>query len=118
MSTFGYSDVIIEKVAEKEFEVAQLRGEVVFSTILYIADAGTPDSDELHLANTKGYVLGKLEDYTIKLDGNGSIFPVFEVSEPGQPLWYVRCDWIDQPLICSLIAFPSILIRHIRIIAT
>lgn len=95
VSTFGYSDVIMEKVAEKEFEVAQLRGEVVFSTILYIADAGTPDFDELHLANTKGYVLGKLEDYTIKLDGNGSIFPVFEVSEPGQPLWYVRCDWID-----------------------
>lgn len=95
IGTFGFADSILEAVAEKEFEVAQLRGEVDFSTVLYIAEAGTPEEEELHLANTNGYVLGEFESYVIKLDGNGSTFPVFEVSEPGQPLWYVRCDWID-----------------------
>lgn len=95
IGSFSNTDDILDAVAEKEFDVAQLRGEVDFSTVLYIAEAGTPEMDEIHLANTKGYVLGELENYVVKLDGNGSTFPVFEVSEPGQPLWYVKCDWID-----------------------
>lgn len=95
IGSFGNTDNILDAVAEKEFDVAQLRGEVDFSTVLYIAEAGIPEMDEMHLANTNGYVLGELENYVVKLDGNGSTFPVFEVSEPGQPLWYVKCDWID-----------------------
>lgn len=95
IGTFGITDSILDIVVEKDFDVAQLRGEVCFSTVLYIARAGEPESDELHLANTNGYILGEFERYIIKLDGNGSTFPVFEVSEPGQPLWYVKCDWID-----------------------
>ena len=95
IGSFSNTDNILDAVAEKEFDVAQLRGEVDFSTILYIAEAGIPEMDEIHLANTNGYVLGELENYVVKLDGNGSTFPVFEVSEPGQPLWYVKCDWID-----------------------
>lgn len=95
IGSFGNTDNILDAVAEKEFDVAQLRGEVDFSTVLYIAEAGIPEMDEIHLANTNGYVLGELENYVVKLDGNGSTFPVFEVSEPGQPLWYVKCDWID-----------------------
>lgn len=95
IGTFGNADNILDAVAEKEFDIAQLRGEVNFSTVLYIAEVGTPKMDEMHLANTNGYILGELDKYSIKLDGNGSSFPVFEVSEPGQPLWYVKCDWID-----------------------
>ena len=66
-----------------------------FTTILYIADPGSPKENEHHLADRNGYVLGELDNYTVRLDGSGSTFPVFEVNEPGQPLWYVRCDWID-----------------------
>lgn len=95
IATFSYTDQIVEAIAVKEFDIAQLRGEVNFSTVLYIAESGTPEMTERHLANTNGYVLGELDNYTIKLDGNGSTFPIFEVSEPGQPLWYVRCDWTD-----------------------
>ena len=92
---FSVKDQILDVEAEKIFDIAQLRGEVEFTTVLYLAKSGKPESDELHLANTNGYILGELETFTIKLDGNGSTFPVFEVSEPGQPLWYVKCDWID-----------------------
>lgn len=95
IGTFSYTDQIMDAVAVKEFDTAQLRGEVNFSTVLYIAESGMPEKNELHLANTNGYVLGELDNYTIKLDGTGSTFPIFEVSEPGQPLWYVRCDWTD-----------------------
>lgn len=95
VGTFGITDQILEVEAEKKFGKAQLRGEVNFSTVLYIAKAGVPKENEAHLANTEGYILGELESYTIKLDGASSTFPIYEVNEPGQPLWYLKCDWID-----------------------
>lgn len=95
VGTFSVSDQIFEAVAEKHFGRAQLRGEVKLSTVLYLANAGSPEDDELHLADKNGYILGELENYTIRLDGSGSAFPIFEISEPGQPLWYVKCDWVD-----------------------
>ncbi len=95
IGTFGAGDQILEVEAEKKFGKAQLRGEVNFSTILYIAKAGNPTESEMHLANTEGYVLGELDSYTIKLDGTSSTFPIYEVNEPGQPLWYLKCDWYD-----------------------
>lgn len=93
--TFNCQSDIFEITAEKEFEKAQLRGEVTFTTVLYLAIPGKPKEYEQHLANTTGYILGELEKFVIQLDGRGSVFPIFEVSEPGQPLWYVRCDWDD-----------------------
>ena len=78
-----------------EFRRPSLRGEVTVSVILYIAEPGTPGPDEKHLANEKGLILGTIDTFTLLLDGNGSLFPVYEVYEPDKPLWYVRCDWID-----------------------
>lgn len=98
IGNFKKDDEILDVSVEKLFNKAQLRGQVDFTTVIYIAEVGTPTEDEYHLANTNGYLLGDLETYTIKLDGNGSTFPVFEVSEPTQPLWYVKCDWIDPTL--------------------
>lgn len=95
VGTFRATDQILEVQAEKKFSKAQLRGEVSFTTVLYVAKAGIPKENELHLANTEGYILGELDSYTIKLDGSSSSFPIYEVSEPGQPLWYLKCDWYD-----------------------
>lgn len=85
----------VEFKLNHEFNEAQLRGEVEFTTIIYIKNAGTPLLNEEHLANEYGCVLGELDKFTIALDGNGSIFPMYEVNEPSQPLWYVKCDWDD-----------------------
>ena len=78
-----------------EFVCAKIRGDVNFSVALYIAKAGIPAKDEGHLANEEGFVLGVFDSFVLRIDGNGSLFPVFEVYEKDQPLWYVRCDWID-----------------------
>lgn len=78
-----------------EFKRAQLRGMIDFSTVLYIKHVGTPGFTEGHLANMYGCLLGELDRYQIQLDGNGSVFPIYEISEPGQPLWYIKCDWDD-----------------------
>lgn len=80
---------------EKEFSCAKLRGDIEFSVVLYIAEAGIPEKDETHLANEEGFVLGEFDTFTLRIDGTGSLFPVFEVYEKDKPLWYVRCDWTD-----------------------
>ena len=95
VGTFSIRDKVMEADVEKLFLKAQLRGQVDLTTVIYLAKAGTPKRNELHLANTNGYILGELETFTFKLDGHGSTFPIFEVSAPGQPLWYVKCDWVD-----------------------
>ena len=92
---FGIEDQIFEAVAEEQFKKAQLRGKIDFTTVLYVAKSGDPKENEKHLANENGYILGELDKYTIILDGKGSSFPIYEVCEPGQPLWYVRCEWSD-----------------------
>lgn len=89
------SDRNMELVLNHEFSVAQLRGIVEFTTIIYLKDVGTPLWNEEHLANEYGCLLGELDKFIIKLDGTGSVFPVFETHEPNQPLWYVKCEWED-----------------------
>lgn len=80
---------------ENVFEVAELRGSVELTTIIYLKRSGNPNSNENHLANTEGYILGELDKIVIMLDGSGSVFPIYEVNEPNQPLWYIKCDWED-----------------------
>lgn len=106
----GAEPVVVFGVSEDQFEqdhtftegevdfvfpCAKIRGEVSFSVVLYIAQAGTPSEDEGHLANEEGFVLGVLDTFVLRIDGTGSLFPVFEVYEKNKPLWYVRCDWTD-----------------------
>lgn len=95
MTISACEEDFVEGEIDVEFSQAKLRGDVNFSVILYIAEAGNPGEDETHLANEEGFVLGEFDSFTLRLEGTGSLFPIFEVYEKGQPLWYVRCDWTD-----------------------
>ncbi|MFW2491719.1 hypothetical protein ACN077_24655 [Clostridium chromiireducens] len=77
------------------FEKAQLRGDIRFSTILYIKKCGNPSDNEQHLANECGCILGELDNYYLRLDGNGSMFPIYEISDKKKPLWTLSCEWED-----------------------
>ena len=79
-----------------DFEKSVMRGAIGFSLILYIQKAGKPTDEELHFANIPGYIVGSLSSCEAVLDGYGSDFPIFEVSNPGGPLWTVSCD-INSP---------------------
>lgn len=78
------------------FDRAELRGEVGFSIILFIKQAGVPNEDELFFANKPGTIIAEIDSLTVRLDGNGSFFTVYEVNRPGQPLWDVEYN-IDDP---------------------
>lgn len=85
----------VEGEIELEFTKAKIRGDIEFSVVLYIAKAGIPNDTEFHLANEEGFVLGTFDSFVLRIDGDGSLFPVFEVCEKDKPLWYIRCDWVD-----------------------
>lgn len=78
-----------------EFPAARIRGDINLSVVLYIAQAGTPTREEIHLANEEGLVLGSFDTFVLRIDGTGSLFPVFEINKMDEPLWSVRCDWTD-----------------------
>ena len=78
------------------FAKGSLRGNITFETQLFIKRPGTPTNDEEKFANQSGMSLGQLYDViNLVIDGSASVFPIFEVNMPGEPLWEVRCDWID-----------------------
>lgn len=82
------------------FPPGQLKGSISLQTIIYLKTPGTLKQSERHLANNPGTILGILDEYIIIIDGNGSVFPIVEVSLPSEPLWWVSCDWSD-PLVDS-----------------
>ncbi|MDU1825044.1 hypothetical protein [Clostridium sp.] len=90
----------VELDVNYEFDIAQLRGNVELTTVMYIKESGTPTWREEHLANTYGCILGELDKYIIQLDGIGSVFPIYEINEAGQPLWYIKCEWDDPTYDC------------------
>lgn len=78
-----------------EFPVAKLRGDVDFSINIFVSKPGVPDEDEIHLANENGFVLGEIDSFSLRLDGTGSMFPVYESDDNSKPLWYIICNWVD-----------------------
>ena len=72
-----------------------LIGIVGLETILFIKKSGVPDTDEMHLSNKQGIILGELDLKEIRLDGEGPEFPIFfdNTQSAKEPLWNVYLDW-------------------------
>ena len=66
-----------------------LKGSIIVELLVYLKKAGVPRSDEKHLCNATGTVLGTLMHYELYIDGNGSTFPIVTESNPDKPLWTV-----------------------------
>lgn len=79
------------------FDRNTLRGSLKYQLVLYLKKVGTFYSDEKHLANQTGTVLGVLEECEIYIDGSGSIFPITTVNAPDKPLWWVNFDNTADP---------------------
>lgn len=77
------------------FDKAQLRGDVEFTTIIYIKNPGNPLNNEQHLANSCGCVVAEIDKLYLRLDGAGSMFPIYEVNYSDKPLWDLKCEWED-----------------------
>jgi len=80
------------------FERASLRGEVIIRIVLYIEKSGKPTKEEMMLANNAGMIIGELSNITLLLDGNGSMFPIYNVEIKGDTLWNVHITYEDPSI--------------------
>lgn len=73
---------------DAEFGKNTLRGRIELRTILYISKAAQVDNNSTKFANKVGMIVGELDKWTVVIDGDASIFPIFfaELGN-GAPLW-------------------------------
>ena len=91
-------DSSAELVAEAVFDKGKLKGSLKIQTVLYLKNPGNPDVTELYFAQQPGTILGVLDQAELYVDGNGSIFPIVTVTDPGKPLWQVYYNEFADPL--------------------
>lgn len=92
---FDFSEEYVNFEYEGIFLPGTIKGKITFEVVLFLAESGNPALNQSHLANKSGMILGSLDTVNVFIDGDGSMFPIVEVQEPSQPLWWVNCDWID-----------------------
>jgi hypothetical protein len=88
-----YGSNSVEFDIQNTFNPGQLKGKVTLELIIYLKQNG--GTLYPNLANKNGTILGVLDSYILVIDGNGSMFPILEVKDPSQPLWWVSCQWTD-----------------------
>lgn len=90
-----YEDDHKEFSIDYEFPKGQLRGAIELTTIISLDRIGATNKGEEHLATIQGCLLGNLDSIFIRVDGTGSVFPIYEINDANLPLWHVKCDWED-----------------------
>lgn len=94
---FSASSGRFECILKSSFPPKALRGTLSLQYVLYLKEKGQQSIEEqqCNLATECGTVFGVLEEVKIIIDGNGSIFPIQEVSVIKDALWWVKTDWQD-----------------------
>ncbi len=75
-----------------KFPKGYLKGSIIIELVVYLKKPGKPEDDEKQLCNVSGAVLGKLMQYQLYIDGNGSTFPIGTENCPGKPLWRIKYE--------------------------
>ncbi len=78
------------------FDKGFLKGSIKIELLVFLKKPGIPRSDEKHLCNATGTVLGKLMSYELYVDGDGSTFPIVTESAPDKPLWSISYNPDDM----------------------
>lgn len=94
-------------VTIKDIELPNISSNVDFYLVIYISNAGKINGLPF-FANEEGMILYQELIWSIIIDGNASIFPVYEIENENGPIWSYYCDVID-------IAEDPFDMEHIRI---
>ena len=68
------------------------KGSLILQTVLYLKESGMCGEGEMHLCHQTGTILGTLDICELYLEGNGSVFPIVTINDPGGSLWNVYYD--------------------------
>lgn len=75
------------------FSSGVLKNELILKTVVYLEKPN--NLEKTFFAKKPGTLLGTVDEAVVQFEGNGSIFPIVEVENKQEPLWYVVCDWED-----------------------
>ena len=78
----------------KSIELKSISSDVDFKILFYIIKPGTR-KENLSFGNIRGLILGEQILWSLKFNGNGSVFPIQEIKAIGDPLWKIKCDFED-----------------------
>lgn len=81
-----------------EFPPGNIQGDLSLDTVVYIktpADHVAPD--ETHLMNEAGVSVGTLDSVYISFDNPYMEFPVVDIKDPNQPLWWLELKQWEDP---------------------
>lgn len=92
-----------------EFPAGEIKGDLSLETVVYIKKAAeiVPD-DEKHLINEAGVTVGDIDLISLSFDNVYMDFPIKDIKESGQPLWWLelkqwedpRKDSFDEDCVC------------------
>lgn len=74
--------------------IDDLNSNVDFSWLIYVAKPGNDNSRKMY-GNSRGLILGDGPLWKIIVEGEGSVFPIREISLQNEPLWSYYCDFDD-----------------------
>lgn len=79
------------------FPAGQIKGDIYLETIIYIKKSAVEiEEDEKYLMNEAGVSLGTIDEINLNFENNHIEFPIVEVKEANQPLWWLELtDWED-----------------------
>jgi hypothetical protein len=86
-----------ELTVNLEFKPGTIRNQFELRPVFYIKEEGYSEADEDHLASETGTILGDISSdiITVRVEGSGSAFPIYEINDKNAPLWEVKCEWIN-----------------------
>lgn len=81
-----------------DFAPGQVRGDLMLETVLYIKKkADNVRSGEMSLINEAGVTVGELDTVTLDFGNAYMDFPIMEVNEKDQPLWWMEFSQWEDP---------------------
>lgn len=88
---YGDSNVILPVFLG--FLPKQIRGEINIQIMLYVKKS--VNNQYFYMASQSGTMLGIIDEFTIMIDGSGSVFPIVTVNGGNSPLWSLEFNFVD-----------------------
>jgi len=81
-----------------DFRAGEIQGDLTLDTVLYIEKAArTVLPEEKHLINDAGVTVGVIDTFGINFSNINMDFPIIDVNDKDQPLWWLELDQWEDP---------------------
>ena len=96
--SFGYDGERMFFNFKHDFLPGEIKGDLLLDTVLYIKKpAAEIYDDEKSLANEAGVTVGELDSVVLVFDNSNMEFPIRDVNESNQPLWWLEFGPWEDP---------------------